>query len=96
MACKPLPHSRFSVKAGVSTGIPALTAATREIYMSSGSVWINVAENQMIDSFRFDARARDSLAGDNGCQVRRGFVFQAVSVLADRRMKLSLCSNDRL
>src|SRR6266581_3727219 len=40
MACNPLPHSRFSVKAGVSTGRPPPTAATRPRYMSLTSVWI--------------------------------------------------------
>src|SRR5580658_6139633 len=40
IACSPLPHSRFSVNAGVSTGSPPLTAATRPRYMSRTSVWI--------------------------------------------------------
>ena len=39
MACSPLPHSRFTVSAGVSTGRPPLTAATRDRYMSLFSVW---------------------------------------------------------
>src|SRR5262249_44150911 len=37
-ACKPEPHRRLTVSAGVSTGMPASTAATRETYMSRGSV----------------------------------------------------------
>src|SRR6266851_4111696 len=40
IACSPLPHSRLTVKAGVCTGRPPLTAATRLRYMSRGSVWI--------------------------------------------------------
>ena len=40
IACSPLPHSRLTVKAGVSTGSPPLTAATRLRYMSRASVWI--------------------------------------------------------
>ena len=42
IACSPLPHSRLTVKAGVSTGRPPLTAATRLRYMSRGSVWITL------------------------------------------------------
>jgi hypothetical protein len=38
MACSPLPHSRLTVKAGISTGSPPLTAATRDRYMSLVSV----------------------------------------------------------
>ncbi len=40
IACSPLPHSRFSVNAGVCTPSPPLTAATRPRYMSRTSVWI--------------------------------------------------------
>src|SRR5579859_3934372 len=40
IACTPEPHRRLTVSAGVSTGMPALIMATREIYMSLGSVWI--------------------------------------------------------
>ena len=39
MACIPLPHSRFTVIAGVSIFRPPLTAATRDMYMSRTSVW---------------------------------------------------------
>src|ERR1700678_967097 len=39
MACSPLPHSRLTVKAGVSSGSPPLIAATRDRYMSLVSVW---------------------------------------------------------
>src|SRR5258708_5779448 len=42
IAWRPLPHSRFSVNAGVSTGRPPLTAATRPRYMSRTSVWITL------------------------------------------------------
>ena len=42
IACRPLPHSRLTVKAGVSTGRPPLTAATRLRYMSLTSVWITL------------------------------------------------------
>ncbi len=42
MAWSPLPHSRFTVSAGVPTGSPPLTAATRARYMSRGSVWITL------------------------------------------------------
>ena len=42
IACRPLPHSRLSVSAGVSTGSPPLTAATRARYMSCGSVWMTL------------------------------------------------------
>ena len=38
MACSPLPQSRLTVKAGVVTGRPPLTAATRLRYMSLTSV----------------------------------------------------------
>ena len=38
MACSPLPHRRFTVNAGMVTGRPPLTAATRLRYMSLGSV----------------------------------------------------------
>ena len=40
MACIPLPHSRFTVIAGVSWFRPPFIAATREMYMSRTSVWI--------------------------------------------------------
>src|SRR5215469_474035 len=46
IACSPLPHSRFTVNAGVSTGKPPLTAATRLRYMSRGSVWITLPKTQ--------------------------------------------------
>jgi hypothetical protein len=42
MACSPLPHSRFTVKAGTVTGRPPFTAATRLRYMSLVSVWITL------------------------------------------------------
>jgi len=42
MACSPLPHSRFTVSAGVPTSRPPLTAATRDRYMSLFSVWIQL------------------------------------------------------
>src|SRR5215469_5913972 len=42
IACSPLPHSRFSVSAGVCTPSPPLTAATRARYMSRTSVWITL------------------------------------------------------
>ena len=42
IACRPEPHSRFSVNAGVSFATPAFIAATRARYMSFGSVWITL------------------------------------------------------
>ena len=39
MACIPLPHSRFTVSAGVPMFRPPLTPATRDMYMSRVSVW---------------------------------------------------------
>src|SRR5215469_7271549 len=42
IACSPLPHRRLTVNAGVSTGRPPLTAATRLRYMSRASVWITL------------------------------------------------------
>src|SRR5215207_6193116 len=42
IACSPDPHSRFRVKAGVSTGRPPLIVATRDRYMSRVSVWITL------------------------------------------------------
>ena len=42
IACSPVPHSRFSVKAGVSTGSPPFTDTTRPRYMSRTSVWITL------------------------------------------------------
>src|SRR5664279_2905270 len=42
IACRPLPHSRLTVSAGVSTGRPPFTAATRERYMSRASVWMTL------------------------------------------------------
>ena len=38
IACRPLPHRRFSVRHGVSLATPPFTAATRPRYMSLGSV----------------------------------------------------------
>ena len=38
MACRPEPHRRLTLKAGVSLAMPALMAATRDRYMSRGSV----------------------------------------------------------
>ena len=40
IAWSPLPHSRFTVRAGVSTGSPALIAAARARYISRCSVWM--------------------------------------------------------
>ena len=40
IACSPLPHSRFTVSAGVPISRPAFTAATRDRYISLVSVWI--------------------------------------------------------
>ena len=42
MACTPVPHRRFTVKAGTSFGIPAFIATTRAMYMSSGAEWITL------------------------------------------------------
>src|SRR6266542_6639042 len=42
IACNPLPHSRLTLNAGVSTGRPPFTAATRPRYMSRTSVWMTL------------------------------------------------------
>ncbi len=42
IACTPVPHSRFTVNAGTSFGIPAFIATTRAMYMSSGAEWITL------------------------------------------------------
>ncbi len=42
IACRPLPHRRFTVRQGVPTGRPASIAATREMYMSRASPWITL------------------------------------------------------
>ena len=42
MACIPLPHSRFTVSAGVLMSRPPLMAATRDRYMSLFSVWMQL------------------------------------------------------
>src|SRR5215217_733554 len=42
IACSPDPHSRLRVKAGVSTGRPPFTEATRDRYMSRVSVWMTL------------------------------------------------------
>ncbi len=42
MACRPEPHRRLTLKAGVSTGQPASMAATRERYASFVSVGITL------------------------------------------------------
>ena len=42
MACIPLPHSRFTVSAGVSLFRPPFRAATRDMYISRTSVWITL------------------------------------------------------
>src|SRR6185312_3669691 len=38
MACKPEPHSRSTLNAGTLSGMPAFRVATRDRYMSRGSV----------------------------------------------------------
>src|SRR6266576_1176662 len=42
IACRPLPHKRLSVRAGVSLGMQPLIVATRARYMSWTSVWITL------------------------------------------------------
>src|SRR5215469_16383106 len=42
MACSPLPHSRFRVRAGVPVSRPPFSAATRARYMSLTSVWMTL------------------------------------------------------
>src|SRR5437667_11153238 len=42
IACMPLPQRRLSVSAPDSAGSPPLSAATRDRYMSFGSVWITL------------------------------------------------------
>ena len=42
MDCSPEPHSRFTVRHGVPTGMPASSAATRDRYMSFASPWITL------------------------------------------------------
>ena len=42
IACRPLPHRRFTVRQGVPTGNPASIAATRDMYMSRASPWITL------------------------------------------------------
>src|SRR5258708_10005865 len=42
IACRPLPHKRLSVRAGVSRGAPPLRAAPRARYMSGKSVWMTL------------------------------------------------------
>ena len=62
IACMPLPHSRFSVSEPVVTGSPPLTQATREMYMSFGSVWMTLPKMHWPTSFGSTfARATASL-----------------------------------
>ena len=51
IACMPLPQRRFSVSAPVSCGRPPFTQASREMYMSLGSVWITLPNTHWPTSF---------------------------------------------
>ncbi len=53
IACKPDPHSRFSVRAGASCVTPALIAQTRARYMSFASVWITLPKTTCSTSSPF-------------------------------------------
>ena len=75
IACSLLPHSRLTVKAGVSTGRPPLTAATRLRYMSRGSVWITWPKTAC-PAYRLTHDGRGEIAGRDG--------GEAASVFADR------------
>src|SRR5262249_47140977 len=68
IACSPLPHSRLTVKAGVSTGRPPSTAATRLRYMSLTSVWMTLPNTTLPT---FAASAPDRLtASRTTCAAR--------------------------
>ena len=51
IACIPLPQRRLSVSAPVSCGSPPFTQASREMYMSFGSVWITLPKTHWPTSF---------------------------------------------
>jgi len=69
MACNPLPHSRFTVSAAASTGMPPRTAATRARYMSFLFGVDDIAEYNMADLVRRKARALHTLADNFRCEL---------------------------
>src|SRR5712691_5608406 len=69
IACRPLPHSRLTVKAGVCTGRPPLTAATRLQVHVAGLGVDHVAEHHVTDLARMYTRSADRLAHDGGGEI---------------------------
>jgi hypothetical protein len=85
IACRPLPHRRLTVRAGVSTGRPPFTAATRAMYMSRGSVWMTLPNTQWPMSPGSSPARADRLAHAQGGQVGRRRAGEGAPVGADGR-----------
>ena len=85
IACSPLPHSRFSVSAGVSTGKPAFDRGdAAQVHVARVGMQ-DVAEDDVAHVARLDARALDRFVQDQACQASGRHVFEAAAILADRR-----------
>ena len=85
IACSPLPHSRFSVNAGVSTARAAVNRGDPpEVHVPDLGV-DHVAEDRMADVERvLDARPADRLAHYRRRKIAWRDSGEAASVLADR------------
>ena len=83
MACRPEPHSRLTVRAGVSWLQPPSMAATRAMYMSRGSVAITLPNTTWPTSLPEHLGARQHVLGHQGGQLGGGHVLQAAAEGAD-------------
>ena len=77
-AWMPEPHRRLTVSAGTSTGTPALSADVSRAVDGVGAGLQHVAENDVVDCGRRDARSLDRAARGDGAEL-------------DARKSLSAC-----
>ena len=71
------------MKAGVSFGMPAFIPTTRAMYMSSARGVDDVAEHDVLDLLRLDARALDGGACGDRAELGRRDVLERLAVGAD-------------
>ena len=85
IACRPLPHRRFSVRAGDLDRQAALDARNPRQVMVVRVGVDDVAEDDVADLARLDAGAADGLAHADRRQIAGRNVLQTAAVAADRR-----------
>jgi len=85
IACRPLPQSRFKVRAGVSWGRPPLTPCYPRQVMVVGIGVNDVAENDVTDVVDIDSGAGDGFPHTGRRHLTGRRILQAAAVRTDCR-----------